>query len=331
VYGATAGVSVVQLYAGAFFPGLMLAGLYILYVVLLAKLRPSLMPPLSAADRHVPLPPVLEQLQAAAGKLALPALLAAFKGSRNSHLPMGVLWRNLIVTLLPVLVFVAVLGLTWRGVTAPPETADDAGLQQMGGAQDSGSARALDGTEPKAEGVSEPPAAQESSGAPGVQEPPAEGVKEPPAEGLKEPPGAGRSASRQAARGELPGASALAPAGAGKGPRPRGARRPALGLAGGGAPRWRERIRFHLRAGVFKMLLGRSFAGCPIWRPAPSSDYYADYAAVGSGGLLAAIGSELRSRVVFPDRQDIGDGAGCSWISIFSAFPMAAGVIIENG
>ena len=29
VYGATAGVSVVQLYAGAFFPGLMLAGLYI--------------------------------------------------------------------------------------------------------------------------------------------------------------------------------------------------------------------------------------------------------------------------------------------------------------
>jgi TRAP-type mannitol/chloroaromatic compound transport system permease large subunit len=29
VYGATAGVSVVQLYAGAFFPGLMLAGLYV--------------------------------------------------------------------------------------------------------------------------------------------------------------------------------------------------------------------------------------------------------------------------------------------------------------
>jgi TRAP-type mannitol/chloroaromatic compound transport system permease large subunit len=34
VYGATAGVSVVQLYAGAFFPGLMLAGLYILYVII---------------------------------------------------------------------------------------------------------------------------------------------------------------------------------------------------------------------------------------------------------------------------------------------------------
>ena len=32
VYGATAGVSVVQLYAGAFFPGLMLAGLYLGYI-----------------------------------------------------------------------------------------------------------------------------------------------------------------------------------------------------------------------------------------------------------------------------------------------------------
>jgi len=40
VYGATAGVSVVQLYAGAFFPGIMLAGLYIVYVIIVAKLKP---------------------------------------------------------------------------------------------------------------------------------------------------------------------------------------------------------------------------------------------------------------------------------------------------
>src|SRR5688500_13005434 len=50
VYGATAGVSVVQLYAGAFFPGVMLAALYVGYVIILAKLRPDLAPPLSAAD-----------------------------------------------------------------------------------------------------------------------------------------------------------------------------------------------------------------------------------------------------------------------------------------
>src|SRR5215216_3044474 len=56
VYGATAGVSVVQLYAGAFFPGLMLAGLYIGYVMIVAKLRPALMPPLPDSERQVPVP-----------------------------------------------------------------------------------------------------------------------------------------------------------------------------------------------------------------------------------------------------------------------------------
>src|SRR5574338_408333 len=49
LYGATAGVSVVQLYAGAFFPGLMLAGLYVGWVILLAKWKPALMPPLPVA------------------------------------------------------------------------------------------------------------------------------------------------------------------------------------------------------------------------------------------------------------------------------------------
>jgi tripartite ATP-independent transporter DctM subunit len=44
VYAATSGVSVVQLYAAAFIPGFMLAGLYILYVIVRAWLNPSLAP-----------------------------------------------------------------------------------------------------------------------------------------------------------------------------------------------------------------------------------------------------------------------------------------------
>ena len=52
VYGATAGVSVVKLYAGAFFPGIMLAGLYVGYVIIVAKWKPHLAPPLSASERH---------------------------------------------------------------------------------------------------------------------------------------------------------------------------------------------------------------------------------------------------------------------------------------
>src|SRR5436190_20185365 len=57
VYGATAGVSVVQLYAGAFFPGFMLAFLYIGYIIVLAKWKRHLMPPLAESEQRVPLPP----------------------------------------------------------------------------------------------------------------------------------------------------------------------------------------------------------------------------------------------------------------------------------
>src|SRR6187549_2073069 len=56
VYGATAGVSVVKLYAGAFFPGIMLAGLYVLFVIVVAKLKPHLAPPLSEGERQVEIP-----------------------------------------------------------------------------------------------------------------------------------------------------------------------------------------------------------------------------------------------------------------------------------
>jgi len=54
LYGATAGVSVVKLYAGAFFPGLMLAGLYMVYVICRVLLNPSLAPKLPAEERNVP-------------------------------------------------------------------------------------------------------------------------------------------------------------------------------------------------------------------------------------------------------------------------------------
>jgi tripartite ATP-independent transporter DctM subunit len=54
VYGAQAGVSVVRLYAGAFVPGMMLAGMYILYVILLAYFRPQLAPKLPKEQTDVP-------------------------------------------------------------------------------------------------------------------------------------------------------------------------------------------------------------------------------------------------------------------------------------
>jgi len=50
VYAATSNVSIVQLYAGALFPGFLLAGLYMLYVVGRAALNPSLAPKPAAEE-----------------------------------------------------------------------------------------------------------------------------------------------------------------------------------------------------------------------------------------------------------------------------------------
>ncbi|MBX9595910.1 MAG: TRAP transporter large permease subunit, partial [Roseomonas sp.] len=54
LYGATAGVSVVQLYAAAFIPGVMLAGLYIAYAMGIAIVKPSVAPRLPPDQVNVP-------------------------------------------------------------------------------------------------------------------------------------------------------------------------------------------------------------------------------------------------------------------------------------
>jgi tripartite ATP-independent transporter DctM subunit len=54
LYGATTGTSVARLYAAAFLPGLGLALLYMLYVMVLAMLRPSMAPKLPPEERNVP-------------------------------------------------------------------------------------------------------------------------------------------------------------------------------------------------------------------------------------------------------------------------------------
>lgn len=54
LYGATAGVSVVKLYAAAFLPGIALAGMYMLYVIIRAMINPSLAPKLPASERNIP-------------------------------------------------------------------------------------------------------------------------------------------------------------------------------------------------------------------------------------------------------------------------------------
>lgn len=71
LYGATAGVSPVQLYAGALFPGLMLAGMYIVYVMIRAIINPSLAPPLPPEERRVPIATIVYELITSFVPLAL--------------------------------------------------------------------------------------------------------------------------------------------------------------------------------------------------------------------------------------------------------------------
>jgi TRAP-type mannitol/chloroaromatic compound transport system permease large subunit len=187
VYGATAGVSVVQLYAGAFFPGLMLAGLYIVYVIILAKIKPSLMPPLSQEQRFVALPEATERVSKAISNTALPALLKALRGSRNLNVPTGYILKQLGITLIPALIFGLVALGSWHLNTAPAEAV---------AAQNSGALAVPGGlAEPASvgSGLKEPQAAdglkEPASADGGLKEPPADSaLKEPaPAGGLQEP------------------------------------------------------------------------------------------------------------------------------------------------
>ncbi len=201
VYGATAGVSVVQLYAGAFFPGIMLAGLYVIYVIVLAKIKPNLMPPLSAADRFVPLPAMTESISKAISNTALPALLRALKGGRNLAVPTGYILRQLGVALIPAAIFLAATGFSWNLNTAPKAAEEVSSMQKMG-EETAPESKAEDGlAEPPKEagGLAEPPAEADAAG--GLKSPPgATDVKEPVASAsVAEPPAATAPAPAPAA------------------------------------------------------------------------------------------------------------------------------------
>jgi tripartite ATP-independent transporter DctM subunit len=91
VYGAAAGVSVVRLYAGAIFPGILLASLYIAYVIGRAAITPSL----------APKPP-----------------------KEQTDVPLGQLMVMLLTSFFPLaVVIMAVLGAILFGLATPPEAA----------------------------------------------------------------------------------------------------------------------------------------------------------------------------------------------------------------
>ena len=161
VYGATAGVSVVKLYAGAFFPGLMLATLYIGYVIIVAKLKPELAPPMPNVDRLVTLTPPSEIL-AKYSQRALPGLLGVMKGRAASNMSLGELFKQFLIIIGPLVFFAVVMTAMYGAATKPVEVSSaaiemvsDGGMISLESAEES--------DQPEAEGVSLPPGAEEDA------------------------------------------------------------------------------------------------------------------------------------------------------------------------
>ena len=197
VYGATAGVSVVQLYAGAFFPGLMLASLYVLYVIIVAWLKPQWAPPLSHAERVVPLPPLSQRL---AESPAAHALVGLLKGRRNADVPFSHVLKQLGVVALPGVIFLLLAAFSYKAVTTVEAQARYE-IEEIG---------AVRSSTPESGGLQEPPVEG------GLQEPPQEGgLQEPPSEDSQ--PSAPAAASNQGPLAEPPGASPAPPAPAAEG------------------------------------------------------------------------------------------------------------------
>jgi TRAP-type mannitol/chloroaromatic compound transport system permease large subunit len=160
VYGATAGVSVVKLYAGAFFPGIMLAALYVGYVVIVAKLKPELAPPMADEDRNVPLTPP-SQIFAQYSQRALPGLLAVMKGRAASNMSMKELFKQFTIIIGPLVFFVVVMSAMYGVATKPvnvtvvSEVVSDGGMLSLESPEDS--------LQPQADGVALPPGAEEDT------------------------------------------------------------------------------------------------------------------------------------------------------------------------
>jgi TRAP-type mannitol/chloroaromatic compound transport system permease large subunit len=199
LYGATAGVSVVQLYAGAFFPGLGLAGMYIAYVIIRVVLNPALAPRPPQDEVRVKLPPDAQVLTGGRRRHAVPTLFSALTGRTPSSVRKGKVAAQLAIALAPAVSVALALFLLYRVATAPA-VAETSGLAEIGSEtfeEPSGES----GTEPTGTGANEPAAE-------GVAEPPAEGLAEPPAEGVAEPAPAQKTPSADTAPSPVPAASA---------------------------------------------------------------------------------------------------------------------------
>ncbi len=255
LYGATAGVSVVKLYAGAFFPGLLLSAMYVGSVIIYAKLKPAAAPALSEADRRVELPQFALAVMRERSTNVMAGLIGALKGRRNADVPLGTLLRHLGIALLPAAAAALLMGSIYFSLTAPEEELPE-GLVPMGSGAFSEEEDYYGG------GLQEPEVEEAPPAEDGLQEPPLDvapstedGLQEP---ALEEPPGTPAEAAPQAGeQATEDGGSDSAGSQVQREPAPRGYWI-ALGIVALGLLIFYAVFTF-VRLEIFKMLLGSFF------------------------------------------------------------------------
>ena len=128
VYAAVAGQSVVKLYASAMFPGFFLSFLYLVYIIGWAMLNPKIAPRLPESQQKVPVPAWIPAFQNAYSRNMLAGLaMAVFRPAPARAVtidgrPMtyGLVWKNLLAALFPLILAVAtVWGIWWYVVIHP--------------------------------------------------------------------------------------------------------------------------------------------------------------------------------------------------------------------
>jgi TRAP-type mannitol/chloroaromatic compound transport system permease large subunit len=135
VYAAVAGQSIVKLYAAAMLPGFFLTFLYLVYVLGWALINPKIAPKLPPDQYKVAVPEYVRRLERGPARRVVPGLVAAtfrpgllhgVPGPDGKPVRSGVVWKNFLAILVPVLIAVTTFAAAWWYVVihnAPPELA----------------------------------------------------------------------------------------------------------------------------------------------------------------------------------------------------------------
>src|SRR3972149_5564263 len=126
VYAAVAGQSIVKLYAAAMLPGFFLTFLYLVYILGWAILNPKIAPKLPPDQHRRAVPEWLQRLERGQSRRVIGGLIAAvFRPSlvRGAKTPdgglvdSGLIWKNVLAVMVPVMLTVGTFGATWWYVT----------------------------------------------------------------------------------------------------------------------------------------------------------------------------------------------------------------------